>query len=85
MPAPSATRCWLALYSLSTLAPSSNLSPHPMPESPLPYLLQGDIAAYVLFMWLVLMVDSTWPFRFQMRMVVSLEAVMMNFPGGEGA
>lgn len=56
-----------------------------MPECPLPYLLQGDIAAYVLFMWLVLMVDSTWPFRFQMRMLVSLEAVMMNFPGGEGA
>lgn len=68
----------------SLLCPWPQLLPIPDAKSFLPHLLQGEIAAWVLFIWLVLMVDSTRPFRFQMRIVVSLEAVMMNFPERRG-
>lgn len=45
--------------SLLSLAPSPNLCLLQMPKSLILHLLQGDIAAWVLFIWLVLMVDNT--------------------------
>lgn len=43
-------------------------------------LPHGEMAAYELVIWLVLMEASTSPFKSQMWMLVSLEALMMNFP-----
>lgn len=47
----------------------------------LPYLPHGDTVAKVLFIWLVLMLSRISPFMSQIRMVVSLEALMIYFPG----
>lgn len=46
---------------LTALSPPPRpiLYPSQMPKSLLPHLLQGDIAACALFIWLVLMVDNT--------------------------
>ena len=43
----------------SLLCTWPQLLPIPDAKSLPPHLLQGDIAAWVLFIWLVLMVDST--------------------------
>lgn len=43
-------------------------------------LPQGETAAYELVIWLVVMEASTSPFRSQMMMLVSTDAVIINFP-----
>lgn len=46
-------------------------------------LPHGEMAAQELTIWLVLIEESISPFRSQIRMQVSVEAVMMNFPADE--
>lgn len=48
-----------------------------MQQTDLPH---GEIAAYELVIWLVLMEARTSPFRSQIWMLVSVEALMINLP-----
>lgn len=43
-------------------------------------LPHGEMAAYELVIWLVLMEARTSPFRSQIWMLVSVEALMINLP-----
>lgn len=43
-------------------------------------LPHGEMAAYELVIWLVLIEANTSPFRSQMWMVVSVDALIMNLP-----